>query len=62
MLITDDREVTSMIDIEKEGNLFTDMYCLREKLYFENANNLIREVKEDVAYAIQEDAVPNKLR
>lgn len=62
MLITDDREVTSMIDIEKEGNLFTDMYCLREKLYFENANNLIREVKEDVAYAIQEDSVPNKLR
>lgn len=50
------------MDINSEGNLFTDMYRLREKLYSENAENMIWEVKEEVDLAIQEECVPEKLR
>ena len=50
------------MDINSVGNLFTDMYRLREKLYSENAENMIWKVKEEVDLAIQEECAPEKLR
>lgn len=50
------------MNINSEGNLFTDMYRLRECLYSENAVNMIREVKKEVDSAINTGGVPDNLR